>query len=407
MENKWLNSVSALKHPNFRLFWFGQIISVIGTWMQNMAQAWLVLQITDSPFLLGFTTAVQFMPYLVLSLMAGVIVDRIPKRKLIIITQSGQAILALILGILILTGAVRLWHIIILAGLLGIFSTFDMPGRQSFVIEMVGKKDLPNAIALNSAAFNFGRIVGPAIAGILIGNIGISACFLVNSASFVAVIIGLFLMKALPVVNMENSNTNIWGGMKEGLRYIYSIPILFNTLTLMAFMSTFAMNLNVLVPIIAKNNLNQPAVGFGLLLSALGIGALIGSVALVGTSGREQRRQNLFIGGACFCIFQIVFAFCHYFIISMILLILTGWAMITFTTSVNTTLQLNSNDNFRGRVMSVYTLVFGGVIPIGSLISGTIANFLGAPIALVFGAVIGLSSLIIIVIKEKNNTTAK
>lgn len=371
-----------------------------------MAQAWLILQITNSPFLLGLATAIQFTPYLLFSLMAGVIVDRFPKRKLLIVTQLGQALLALILGLLTMTGIVRFWHVLILAGLLGLFSTFDMPGRQSFVIEMVGKKDLPNAIALNSTAFNLGRIVGPALAGIVIGKLGIAACFLINAASFIAVIIGLFLMKALPVISIQNSENNIWQNIKEGLKYIHSIPKVFNTIILMAIMSTFTMNLNVLVPLIAKNNLNQEAVGFGLLLSALGIGALLGALVLAGTSGKEPSRKNLFFAAGGFCIFQILFAVCHYYILALVLLILTGWTMITFTTSVNTTLQLNSSDNFRGRVMSVYTLVFGGVIPIGSLISGTIAHFLGAPIALIIGAAIGLGSLLIIVIREKNKKQA-
>jgi len=397
-----LNGISAFQHGNFRLFWFGQLISLMGTWMQNMAQVWLVLQITNSPFLLGLTTAIQFTPYLLFSLMAGVIVDRIPKRRLLLITQFGQAVLALILGLLTMTGIVRFWHVLILAGLLGLLNTFDMPARQSFVIEMVGKKDLPNAIALNSTAFNLGRIVGPAIAGIIIGKLGIAACFLINSASFVAVIAGLYLMRSLPVINFENSENNIWQNIKEGLKYIRSIPIVFNTIILMAIMSTFTMNLNVLVPLIAKNNLRQGAVGFGLLLSALGIGALLGALILAGTSGKVPGRHILFLGAGCFCIFQILFALCHYYILALILLIFTGWAMIAFTTSVNTTLQLNSSDNFRGRVMSVYTLVFGGVIPIGSLISGTIAHVLGAPTALIIGAAIGLSSLMIVVIREKN-----
>jgi len=404
-ENKSrLSGISSLKHRNFRLFWTGQLISLMGTWMQNMAQAWLVLQLTNSPFLLGLTSAIQFTPYIFLSLIAGVMVDRIPKRKLLILTQTGQAILALILGALTLTGLVRFWHVLILAGLLGILNTFDMPGRQSFIIEMVGKKDLPNAIALNSTAFNLGRIVGPALAGIAIGKLGFSACFFLNSASFVAVIIGLLLMNSLPVINLENTEEKIWVNIKEGLQYIYSTPIVFNTIILMASISTFAMNLSVLVPLIAKINLGQQAVGFGLLLSALGIGALLGALALAGASGREPKRRNLFFGAGCFCFFQILLAFCHSFILAFIILMLTGWAMITFTTSVNTTLQLNATDNLRGRVMSVYTLVFGGAIPLGSLLSGTIAHVWGASFALIIGASVGLLSLIIIVSREINKS---
>ena len=398
----WTRVIGALKHRNYRFFWMGQLISLIGTWMQGMAQVWLVLQLTNSPFLLGLTSAIQFMPVLVFSLLAGVIIDRIPKQKILIATQVSLLILALILGILTLIGIVRYWHILILAGLLGIANTFDMPTRQSIIIEMVGKKDLVNAIALNSSIFNLGRIIGPALAGLIIVKLGVAACFMLNAASYIPIITVLLLMKFQTVKPGGDVRARISQNIIEGLRFIRKTPVILNTMTLMALISIFVMNLSVLVPILAKDNLGQHAMGFGLLMSATGIGALAGAVILAVASGIGTRRSLLVGAAASLCIFQIFLAVSSSFTLAFIFLVLAGWAMMTFRASVNTTLQLNVPDNLRGRVMSVDALVFSGVTPIGSIFSGSIAHIWGAPMGLVVGSTAGLLCLVFIMLHEKH-----
>ncbi|MDN5344826.1 MAG: hypothetical protein PWQ18_938 [Clostridia bacterium] len=393
---RW-QALAALRHPNFRLFWSGQLISLMGTWMQNMAQGWLVLQMTNSPFLLGVVSAVQFTPLLVLALVAGVIADRVPKRRLLIFTQTSLMLLALILGVLTLTGVVRYWMVLILAGLLGTVNTFDMPARQSFVVEMVGKEDLMNAIALNSSVFNAARIVGPALAGLVIGRLGMAASFLLNGASFIAVIAGLLLIR-VPEQSQgyaqQPAAARVGEKIVEGLQYIRRTPMVLHTIVLMALLSIFAMNFTVLIPVLARDTLGQQAEGYGLLMSASGVGALCGALILAVIS-RHGPRLRLLLGGATgLCLFQLLLASTRSYTLALLFLGFTGWSMITFTASVNTTLQLNVPDNLRGRVMSVYSLVFGGVTPIGSLFSGSIAHLWGAPAGLAVGAALGLISLL-------------
>lgn len=388
-------ALAALRHRNFRLFWSGQLISLIGTWMQNMAQGWLVLQLTNSPFLLGLVSAIQFTPLLVLALVAGVVADRVPKRRLLIFTQSSLMLLAFTLGILTLTGAIRYWQVLILAGLLGMVNTFDMPARQAFVVEMVGKGDLMNAIALNSSIFNAARIVGPALAGLVIGRLGMAASFLLNGASFLAVIAGLLLIRIPEKIDWHHRVAEGMGErIAEGLQYIRRTPVVLRTVVLMALLSIFAMNFSVLIPVLARDTLGQQAEGYGLLMSASGVGALCGAIFLAVFSSRGPSPWLLLGGAAGLCLFQLFLAGTHSYTLALLFLGLTGWSMITFTASVNTTLQLNVPDNLRGRVMSVYSLVFGGVTPIGSLFSGSIAHLWGAPAGLAAGATIGLISLL-------------
>lgn len=391
-------ALAALRHRNFRLFWSGQLISLMGTWMQNMAQGWLVLQMTNSPFLLGLVSAIQFTPLLVLALFAGVVADRVPKRRLLIFTQSSLMLLAFILGILTLTGVVRYWQVLILAGLLGIANTFDMPARQAFVVEMVGKEDLMNAIALNSSIFNAARIVGPALAGLVIGRLGMAASFLLNGASFLAVIAGLLLIRIPEKIDWHHQAAAEGIGEKiaEGLQYIRRTPVVLRTVVLMALVSIFAMNFNVLIPVLARDTLGQQAEGYGLLMSSSGVGALAGAIFLAVISSRGPRPWLLMGGAAGLCLFQLFLAGTRSYALALLFLGLTGWSMITFTASVNTTLQLNVPDNLRGRVMSVYSLVFGGVTPIGSMFSGSIAHLWGAPAGLAAGAILGLISLMVV-----------
>lgn len=252
-----------------------------------MAQGWLVLQLTNSPFLLGLVSAIQFTPLLVLALVAGVVADRVPKRRLLIFTQSSLMLLAFTLGILTLTGAIRYWQVLILAGLLGMVNTFDMPARQAFVVEMVGKGDLMNAIALNSSIFNAARIVGPALAGLVIGRLGMAASFLLNGASFLAVIAGLLLIRIPEKIDWHHRVAEGMGErIAEGLQYIRRTPVVLRTVVLMALLSIFAMNFSVLIPVLARDTLGQQAEGYGLLMSASGVGALCGAIFLAVFSSR-------------------------------------------------------------------------------------------------------------------------
>ncbi len=245
----------ALKHRNFRLFWFGQMISLIGTWMQNIGQDWLVLKLTNSAFLLGVVSALQFLPMLFLSLFAGVVIDRLPKRKILIFTQTSLMVTALALATLTALNAINYWEILVLATIVGFINTIDNPARQSFIIDLVGKEDLMNAISLNSSIFNAARIIGPGIAGVLIGLLGYALCFYLNALSFIAVITGLILID----VKMNKSRAmlkkeDVIADIKEGLLYIKNTPIIFATILMMAVLSTFAINFNVLVPVFAKTS---------------------------------------------------------------------------------------------------------------------------------------------------------
>lgn len=390
---KLSQAVAALRHRNFRLFWFGQLISLIGTWMQNMALGWLVLQLTDSAFLLGVVSAMQFLPLLLLSLLAGAVADRLPKRRMLIFTQSGSLVLALILGLLVLFKVVRYWEVLVLATLLGIINAFDTPTRQSFVVELSGRKDLMNAIVLNSSAFNAARVVGPALAGLAIGRLGMATCFLINAGSFLAVIAGLLMIR-LPENNRQQPEEKaIREQVLEGLAYIWRTSEILKLMVLLAILSIFAMNFNVLIPVLARNNLGQQAEGYGLLMSAMGFGAVGGSLILATLSHLGPRPQLLIAGASGLCAFQLLLAFNRSYRLALVLLALTGWAMISFVSTVNTTLQLKTPDNLRGRVMSVYSLLFLGMTPLGSVFSGSIAHLGGAPAGLAAGAVVGLLSL--------------
>jgi MFS family permease len=403
VETGLMRAFAALKHRNFRIFWTGQLISLIGTWMQNLAQGWLVLTLTNSPFLLGLVSAVQFTPMLLFSLFAGVVADRLPKRKILILTQSGSALTALILGLLVLTGKVQYWHILVLAGTLGTINSLDSPTRQSFIVELVGKRDLMNAIVLNSTAFNGARIIGPAIGGLAINILGIAACFLVNAASYLAVICGLLALRVKDAAKDSSPQEMVLTKIKEGLQYIRQTPVILHTLALMIVMSIFAMNFNVLIPVLARDTLGLQADGYGFLLSAMGIGSLVGALfmAIVSHLGPQQ---YIIIGGATgLALFQLLLAFNHSYTMALLLLGLTGIAMLSFITSVNTTLQLNAPDHLRGRVMSVYTLVFLGLAPLGSLFSGSVAHVGGAPAGLAVGAIIGMISICAVLIWGKHN----
>ncbi|HBV98154.1 MAG: MFS transporter [Peptococcaceae bacterium BICA1-7] len=388
-------ALAALRHRNFRLFWTGQCISLVGGWMQYMAQAWLVLELTDSSFLLGVIWACQFGPTLLLSLVAGVVADRFPKRRIILFTQSANMLLALLLGILVLTGAVQYWHVAVLAFLLGISNTLDVPARQSFVVEMVGKEDLMNAIALNSSVFNGARIIGPALAGLIIAQTGTAACFLINSASFLPVLAGLLLMRLKDPPGGRKAR-DFAGEMKSGMTYIFNTPDVFYPLLLTGILSAFAMNFHVLVPVYATEVLGREAQGFGFMMTAVGIGAFVGAGLLAFLSRYGPRQVTIYISAAGLCVFQLALSGISAYGPSLVFLTLLGWSMATFTASVNSFIQFRSPHEIRGRVMSVFILLFSGMMPVGSIFSGLTTKYLGVQAGFLISGIIGAMAIVIV-----------
>jgi len=391
----------ALKSKNFLLFWEGQCISVIGTWMQNVGQAWLVLQLTKSPFLLGLVSTIQFLPMLLFSLFAGIIIDKYPKQKILIITQSIMSFLAFIMSILIWTNFVKYWHIIILAFLLGLTNTVDYPARQAFVSEVVSQKEVMNAVALNSSIFNVARIIGPAIAGILMDILGPALLFFLNAVSFIPVIINLFRIKIINPKNTHLKPKNAFKDIKEGLDYIKLNGDIYYTLLMTLIIGIFALNFNTLIPVFSKMVLHLQAKGFGFLMASLGIGALIASLTVALTSSSGPKSYFLYIGGIGSGIFLTFLGLQKSFLISSIMLILCGFFTVSFTTSANSLIQIKSDDQYRGRVMSAYSLVFGGSSPIGSFYSGTAATVLGSQMTFLINGLITTAGIIFLIYKSK------
>ncbi len=378
------NPFISLRHKNFRYYWFGMCISQIGTWMQNIAQPLLAYKLTDSPFLLGLIGALQFLPVLLFSLFAGVLIDRFPKKKILIITQSASMLITLVLAILAFTGDIRYWHLIIMAAALGLANTLDMPARQSFVIELVGKEDLMNAIALNSTVFNISRIIGPAIAGILMEYSGAAFCFFANAISFGAVLISLFFIKPIHIKSEAvQKGKTVFQNIGEGLRYILNNEILFTTIIIMAVVGTFAPNFSVLVPVFTSKILYINEAGFGYLMSFMGVGSLFGAIYVASLSKSGPKRFILRAVPVLVGFLLIGVAYTNTFILTGLALAVTGFFFVMFSSSSNSALQLNTDNEYRGRVMSIYTLVFAGSTPIGNLYAGEITENFNARIGFV------------------------
>lgn len=411
IKNKLLEYFPAFNHKNFTLFWTGQIISVVGTWMQNTALTWLVYSITGDKFKVGLLSAIQFTPVFLFTLFAGVIMDKYPKRKLIILTQTAQAVGAFLLFILVYTNHTKFIYILIIMFFIGTFQAIDNPARQSFVVEMVeGKEHLINAIALNSAAFNGARLIGPAIGGVLIAGLGEKWCFFVNALSFVAVIAGLLMMKMddKALNSKVNDNRTIkeslsfaFNSIFEGLKFIYKTPKLLYTFIATAIIPTFCINFQTLVPIFTRSNLHLKAKANGMLLSSLGFGALIGALS-VATRGNKDKSSKYQLAGALgLSTFLILVGFSENLYMAEAMLAFAGFFMIMFNTTCNTVLQLNSPDEMRARVMSVYSFVFGGLVPIGSLYAGTFSKLLGAHNTFKISGIIGISAFILLYTRRR------
>ncbi|MBM3286245.1 MAG: MFS transporter [Candidatus Eisenbacteria bacterium] len=380
------NYFRALRHRNFRLFWFGQLVSLIGTWMQSSAILWLVHRLTREPIWLGAAGMATFLPVLLFSLFAGVIVDRVPKRRLIIATQAVSLCLALALGTLTFTGAVTVHHILVVAFLLGTVNAFDMPARQSFVIEMVGAEDVLNAVALNSSVFNVARVIGPSIAGILIAGAGEAPCFFLNSLSFVPIIVGLASMR-LPE-RPRRPRRPILQEVREGLLFTIATPRIRSILQAVAISSVFGITFTILLPVFADDVLGKGPRAYGLLLGAFGAGAVVGALRLAGRTSTKGSARLVALGMATLGLSLVAFSYSRSFALSEILLFIVGGAMVTQLATTNTLLQRLAPDEMRGRILSVYTFVLVGLTPVGSVLQGAVAQRLGAPWSVRIGALI-------------------
>jgi MFS family permease len=388
--------LGALRHRDFRLFWIGQLISQIGTWMQSVAQAWLVLELTHSPLHLGIVSALQFTPVLFLSPVGGVLSDRFAKRKVLLISQTAMQLQAFVLAALVWSGRVQYWHVAVLAAVYGLSRAIDIPARQSYITDLVGRSDLPNAVALNSVVMNGARIVGPAVAGLLIAAFGVALAFLLNGVSFVAVLVALVAIRTEG--RPDVGRLGIREGVLSALNYAAGTPPVAFTLGLMVVVSLLVLNFNVIVPLVARNVLNQDAHGFGLLMSSLGAGAVAGAFGVALFRRGQPPLAFLVASGALLCAGLAALAAVSHFFLAALVLALLGCCQILFTTGCNTTLQLIAPNELRGRVMGLYTVTFAGMTPFGSLLIGWVAEHQGIRMACAAGGAIGLLGVAVLVL---------
>jgi len=384
---------ASLKHRNYRLFFFGQIVSLTGTWIHWTAQQWLVYILTGSKAYLGIIAACQTLPMLLFAVFGGIIADRYSKKKILIIAQWLLMFSAFAMGALVLSGKVEVWHVALLAIISGICAAFAMPARQTFVMEIVGRDDLMNAVGLNSSIFNSARVLGPAIAGMVMSQFDIGWCFVLNGFSFIASITSLLMMK---IEIIETSKIeSIWGSVKEGFQYVYKTKDLFWLFVMVSIVGIFGISHTILVPAFAKDILLVGEWGYGFMMTATGIGALLAALT-VATLGTDKNRKKLIVlGMTIFSIAAGIFAVSTNYYLSLFALMLAGCGITTFVTSANTLVQLSTADNIRGRVMGIWTFVFGGMMPIGSLQVGLVAERIGPKNAVLIG--VGICAVAIMV----------
>ncbi|WP_129674162.1 MFS transporter [Candidatus Chloroploca sp. Khr17] len=384
----------ALRHRNYRLFFIGQLISLIGTWMQSVAQGWLVLRLTDSPALLGLVAAASSLPVLLFSLPAGTVVDRVSKQKLLLATQLAAMLLAIALAVLTISGLIQVWHILVMAMLLGFVNAFDAPTRQSFTVEMVGREDLLNAIALNSSIFNAARMIGPAVAGLLVALIGEGPAFALNAVSFVFVIASLLMMRLPPFTAPKASRSS--DQLKEGLRYIKQERRVQALLIQAMAISLFCFVHIPLLPVFARDVLGTGAAGLGALSSASGLGALAAALILAQLGDKLPRGRLLMVAALLYPLLMIMFTTTRQLPLAMALIGVAGWAGVTTMALTNTLIQALVPDALRGRVMSVFTLILMGMSPMGGLVAGVLAEMIGSvPLVVAASAVIGWVIIIV------------
>jgi MFS family permease len=385
---------SSLKIKYFRIYWAGMFVSLVGTWIQSVAQSWLVFQLTNSAFLLGVVGFLSSIPIFVFSLFGGVLADRLNKRNILIITQTSFMFLAFLLAALTQFKIITPWQIMFIAVLNGLIMAFDAPARQSIIVELVGREHLFNAITLNSVAFNSSRIIGPAIAGVLVSLIGMSGCFYLNGISFLAVIIALIYIRLGKGYN-ENNNSAL-KDIKEGLIFISRNPLILALVSMVAAMSLFGISYVILMPVLADNVLGVGVRGLGVLMSSTGIGALIGALGLARMGDFKYKGRFLIGTVFLFSIALTFFSLSKNYFLSIFILVFIGYSSVVPLALVNTLLQANVPDKFRGRVMSVFMITFAGTTPFGNLISGSLAQALGVSNALFLCGLICLALFMLI-----------
>ncbi|HUG30297.1 MAG TPA: MFS transporter [Candidatus Limnocylindria bacterium] len=371
----------AFRQRDFRIFWLGQLVSVTGTWMQTVAQGWLILLLTGSPFILGVAAAARAVPVLILVVPAGIVADRFDRRLIIIVTTVVATIASAALAILTILGTIDVPTVLLLAVVLGVTNAFEMPARQSFVYELIGKRDLANAIALNSLLFNSARVIGPALAGILVALVGPGWAFGINAISYVPVLIGLFIIGR---VHVPRLGIGARTAIPEAVRYLRGEPRVAALLGLLAAQTIFASGHLILGPTLAQD-LGQGAEGFGVLLAATGAGAVVGGIGLAATSDRTERRRALLGAGVALGGGLAAVGLTNSYPVTLLCFVVAGWGMVTFNASSNTIIQTIVPDRLRGRMMSLYTLVLLGLMPVGGLLMGALATGLGSATALSIG----------------------
>ncbi len=377
----------ALRHRNYKLFFSGQLISLVGTWMQQVAEAWLVYRLTNSSVLLGFAAFTSQIPVFLFASVGGAVADRHNRHRIVITTQILSMILPFILAVLTLTGWVRVWHIFVLAACLGLVNAFDIPARQALIVDMVGREDLMNAIALNSSMVNGARVVGPAVAGLLVAAVGEGWCFLLNSLSYLAVIAGLLMMKVEKpswIGTPRSAVTDI----VEGFRFVWQAAPVRALLLLLGAVSLAGLPYSVLMPIFAQSILHGGAKELGLLMGASGLGALFGALSLASKSGVSGLGRWVAMSAAGFGIMLALFSLSRVFWLSAALLVPVGYTMMVEMASSNTLIQAMVPDRLRGRVMSVYSMMFMGMGPFGALFAGSMAARVGAPATVAIGGLV-------------------
>ncbi len=379
--------LGALRHRNYRLFFGGQLVSTIGTWMQSIAMPWMVLQLTHSAFLVGLVLATQFLPVLVAGPFGGLVADRFPKRRVLQATQVAFMIPAGLLFVVAFTHTAQYWMVLVAAFLYGLVQVVDVPTRQAFAIELVGREDLMNAIALNSTVWNAAAVIGPAVAGILIATAGLPLCFLINTVSYLAAIAGLTLMHSLPRLVGERDRQPLFARIVEGAQYVRRDPLVLAMLAMVAVFSLFAMNRLTLIPLFADQVLHVGAAGFGFLMGALGLGALSGALSLALVPSYAGGRRQFWVG-ALWSVALVGFSASRWFPLSCGLLYVAGFCQMWFLASANSRIQSVTPDRLRGRVMSFYAQAVMGVGPIGATQAGALASLFGAPVAMAVGAVV-------------------
>ncbi len=406
----------SLKHKNFRLFLFGMLISNIGTWMQNIAQPWLAYQLTNDALKIGLVSALQFAPTLFLSLFAGAVIERTDKKKMLFVTQTILMFAAMTFAVLVFTGLIQYWHVLVLATTMGIANAFDRPIRQSFVFDLVPKEYLMNAIALNSTGFNLARMIGPAFAGIILGIYGVGACFLINSLSFLSVIISVLFIKPLTEhVISEKLRLNftyfklIFSDVGEGLKYLFKSKDLFLIVISSLIISCFSMNHSVVMPVFVTEVLHLAESDFGFVMTSMGLGSFLGALLLAASSLKGPRRFNLTVGPMFVGLSLIAIGVFHNYPATLVLYVLIGFLFVSFSATVNTSLQLRVDNAYRARILSVYILVSGGTMPIGNLFTGFIVRNFGASAGLIInGSIVAVFMLIFSIImltkKTEENT---